>query len=196
MSIQCMLNLARRRRTRWRWRTHWGRPPPPSSGTSWRSKYRARLLTGDHDGDWWCAKIIILLILKLCHLLHQFTHSSRTAFAIAVLFKWLDLAFSCFLYRLSEKKWALPNWTFADWISPCYGQRVSRNCFWSFLTKTKQDQVFLSHVYWNILPHSIQFWFCFLGWNWYPEKPWAGPKIERSEALFSHWHASGALDLA
>ena len=194
MSIQCMLNLARRRRTRWRWRTRWGRPPPPSSGTSWRSKYRARLLTGDHDGDWWCAKIIILLILKLCHLLHQNTHSSRTAFAIAVLFKWLDLAFSCFLYRLSKKvSFTELNICRLDFLL-LWVASLLKLFFWSFLTKTKQDQVFSSHVDWKILPHSIQltFWF----WNWYPEKPRAGPKIERSGALFPHWHASGALDPA
>ena len=36
---------------------------------------------------------------------------------------------------------------------------VSGNCcFWSFLTKTKQDQALPSHVHGKICPHSTQFW--------------------------------------
>ena len=52
--------------------------------------------------------------------------------------------------------------------TPC----VWKFTFWSFLTKTKQDQAFLSHVHGNIWPHSTQFWvmifFFYLSLFWAP----------------------------
>ena len=41
--------------------------------------------------------------------------------------------------------------------SPCVWKLI----FWSFLTKTKPDQAFPSHVYGKILHHSNQFWLWF-----------------------------------
>ena len=38
---------------------------------------------------------------------------------------------------------------------------VQKLIFWSFLTKTKLDQAFPSHVYGKILHHSNQFWLWF-----------------------------------
>ena len=52
--------------------------------------------------------------------------------------------------------------------TPC----VWKFTFWSFLTKTKQDQAFLSHVHGKIWPHSTQFWvmifFFYLSLFWAP----------------------------
>ena len=38
---------------------------------------------------------------------------------------------------------------------------VWKSIFWSFLTKTKQDQALPSHVHGKIWPHSAQFWLWF-----------------------------------
>ena len=96
---------------------------------------------------------------------HHSNHLYLWPIFVPVLYLNLYLCFSECLplllnYRVSQKKWFLPNWAFAVW-SPLLLQ--ADWYFWLFLTKTKPDQGHLSHVYVKIWPHSTHFWLCFLG---------------------------------
>ena len=75
---------------------------------------------------------------------------------------------------------------------PFYGQHVSKNCFWSFLTKTKQDKAFPSLCIGKFCPTATNFDYDFWAENGLLSGPELGLKIITqiwySGAIFSHEH--------
>ena len=74
---------------------------------------------------------------------------------------WTNTSVTCMQKEKNCDLQGVPN----NVIIECWHHLGLESVFWSFLTKTKQDQAPPSHVHGKIWPHSTQFWlwFCSIG---------------------------------
>ena len=83
-----------------------------------------------------------------------------------------------YLYRESKKSEFYLIEHLLIGFSPYYGQHVSKNCFWSFLTKTKQDKEFPSLCIGKFGPTESYFGYDFWAENGLQRGTDLGPKIK------------------